>query len=416
MTPIQVIGIGLDGAAGLTAAVRQQVAGADILVGSQRHLAYFPDHRAERWPLDDLSAVLARLQSCLQQLPCPRVVILTSGDPLFFGLGRLLLTVLPAEQLTFHPHLSSVQLAFSRLKLPWQDACLISIHGRDWESLMAALIRGEAKIAVLSDPLHSPIAIARLVLDLNLPYDYRIWVCENLGGADERLGCFNAADLSQSVDVSPLNVVVLLRETDPPTAEPPLLGIPDRWFAGFPDRPGLITKRELRVLILAELGLYAGQTVWDIGAGTGSVSLEIARLVPSTVIYAIEKTAIGCRLIAQNCQRLAVSNVQVVAGAAPGALTGLPAPDRVFIGGSSGNLMEILTHVADRLPSQGRMVVALATLESLTQLVSWQSQTSGWQHRILQIQVSRSVAVGPHSRFAPLNPLAVATLTPCPQP
>ncbi|MEO0455140.1 MAG: precorrin-6y C5,15-methyltransferase (decarboxylating) subunit CbiE [Cyanobacteria bacterium P01_A01_bin.114] len=411
--PIQVIGLGLAGAADLTEAARQSIQTAEVLVGSPRHLALFPNHPAQRWVIGDLSAILTRLKTVLAETPCPQIVVLASGDPLFFGLGRLLLAALPADRLTFHPHLSSIQLAFSRLKLPWQDACVISVHGRSWQPLIAALTRSEPKIAVLSDPSYPIGAIATLIRDLALPSTYQIWVCENLGGQDEQVRCFSPGVWDDTITVSPLHVVVLLRQPSGMLPDSclaaPLLGIPDSSFHSFPDRPGLMTKREVRVLALSELALAPQQTVWDIGAGTGSVSVEIARLSPSAQIYAIEKTAAGVQLIAQNCRRFGVE-IQVIQGAAPVATAQLPSPDRVFIGGSSGQLQAILTQIAQRLSDGGRVVAALTTLESLAQLKVWLAETDGWQARFLQINLARSAAVGSHTRLAPLNPLTLATL------
>lgn len=165
---IHVVGIGLDGAAGLAGPLRLLVEQADWLVGSDRHLAYFPDLSVQRLVLGDLHGAIAQLQRFCQPAPSePRAtktrktaVILTSGDPLFFGLGRLLLEQLPPTQLSFHPHPSAVQLAFSRLKLPWQDAALVSVHGREMDQLIVLLQRGHGKIAVLTDPIQSPAAIA----------------------------------------------------------------------------------------------------------------------------------------------------------------------------------------------------------------------------------------------------------------
>ncbi|MEM9163952.1 MAG: precorrin-6y C5,15-methyltransferase (decarboxylating) subunit CbiE [Cyanobacteria bacterium P01_F01_bin.4] len=412
--PIQVIGLGLGGMADLSELACQQIENADILVGSTRHLALLPDHPAQRWVIGNLSAILEKLKTVLATPPCPHIAILTSGDPLFFGLGRLLLSSLPAEQLNFHPYLSSVQLAFNRLKIPWQDACIVSIHGRSWQPLIAALTRSESKIAVLSDPSYPASAIATLMRDLALPSTYQIWVCENLGGQDEQLRCFSAETLEASVRVAPLNVVVLLRQSKSAPTEQfassiPLLGIPDASFHSFPDRPGLMTKREVRVLALAELALAPNQIIWDIGAGTGSVSIEIARLSPSSQIYAIEKTAAGGQLIAQNCHRFGVSNIRVIQGLAPDATASLPAPDRIFIGGSGGQLESVLTQVSQCLSDQGRVVLALATLESVMQLKAWLIE-SRWQARFLQVNLARSAAVGAHTRFAPLNPLSLATL------
>lgn len=410
MTPIHVVGIGLEGAVGLSPSVQEIVAQATWLVGSDRHLSYFPHHPARRIVLGDLATALEQLCQLVLE-PC--IVVLVSGDPLFFGLGRLLLTKFDPAQLTFHPHVSGVQLAFSRIKVPWQDAQVVSAHGRSLDSLVQALQQGVDKIAVLTDATHTPGAIAQLLLDLDLPTHYQFWVCENLGGPEERVQALAPETLAKRC-FDPLNIVVLLRtaNTALDLATLPLLGLPDQSFLGFSDRPGLITKREVRVLTLAELALQPGQVIWDLGAGTGSVAVEIARLVPQSNIYAIEKTAIGINLIQQNCKRFQVKNVTSIHGSAPEVLENLPNPDRVFIGGSGGSLSQILEACQVRLLPNGIIVLALATLEHLSIALNWFGNHN-WYCHISQIQIARSVAVGPLTRLAPLNPVTLVKAVHC---
>jgi precorrin-6B C5,15-methyltransferase / cobalt-precorrin-6B C5,C15-methyltransferase len=416
-TPIQVIGIGLDGAAGLSAALNQKIAEATVLVGSERHLSYYPHQTADRIVLGDLASAIAQmrpyLNDALRSGRAPTIVILVSGDPLFFGLGRLLLTEFPPELMTFHPHLSSVQLAFNRLKLPWQDARIISAHGRSLDELMQALQQGIEKIAVLTDGVNTPAAIGQLLSALDLPSPYRLWVGENLGGADERL--VDLATLSSPEAFASLNVVILVRVAAKAALNLtalPLMGLPDSAFLSFSDRPGLMTKREVRILALGELALQPPQVVWDVGAGTGSVAIEIARLCPSSQIFAIEKTAIGVALIQQNCQRFQVSNVRPIQGAAPVALTALPAPDRIFIGGSGGDLEKILAVCRERLSAPGTLVITLATLEHQMMALNYlQTLPASWSSRWLQVQLARSTPIAALTRFTPLNPITIVTLT-----
>lgn len=413
MTEVHVVGIGLDGAAGLTDTVRQVVERATLLVGSDRLLSYFPSHPASRLVLGDFIQTIREIRAQLAVADTNScIVILATGDPLFFGLGRLLLEELPREQLTFHPHTSSVQLAFNRIKIPWQDARAISIHGRSMEPLTVALQQGVDKIAVLTDRTNTPSAIARLLVALDLSNRYEFWVCENLGGSDERVQCLSVDELSHKT-FAPLNVVVLLRKSEPgeqplDVRSLPIMGLPDEIFLSFSDRPGLMTKREVRLLILGEMALQPGLTIWDIGAGTGSVSIEMARLSGTSQVYAIEKTAIGTTLIEQNCQRLQVENVTSIHGNAPGILQHLPAPQRIFIGGSGGNLTAILDTCNVRLVPGGMVVLALATLEHLNTALNW-FNSRHWQYRLLQVQISRSVPVGDLTRFNPLNPVTILT-------
>ncbi|MCA1995267.1 MAG: precorrin-6y C5,15-methyltransferase (decarboxylating) subunit CbiE [Coleofasciculus sp. S288] len=413
MTPVHVVGIGLDGTAGLTQTVRQVVDRATLLVGSDRHLSYFPNHPAQRLVLSDFSQVIREIRTQLEtDEPNRCIVVLVSGDPLFFGLGRLLLEELPQEQLTFYPHMSSAQLAFSRVKVPWQDAQVISAHGRSPDQLTVALKQGVEKIGVLTDKTNTPKAIAQLLQGLDLSNNYQFWVCENLGGTDERVQCLPVeAVLKQTF--APLNVVVLLRQSES-IEQPldvdslPILGLPDSVFASFSDRPRLMTKREVRILVLGELALQPEQIVWDIGAGTGSVSIEIARLCPTSQVYAIEKTAIGSALIEQNSRRLQTKNVISIHGTAPDILHHLPDPHRIFIGGSGGHLSTILDSCNAQLASNGIVVLALATLEHLSTALDW-FNSHHWEYRLLQVQLSRSIPVGQLTRFTPLNPVTLVT-------
>ncbi|HEY9711122.1 MAG TPA: precorrin-6y C5,15-methyltransferase (decarboxylating) subunit CbiE [Oculatellaceae cyanobacterium] len=413
MTPLHVVGIGLNGAVGLTDTVRQVVEQASLLVGSDRHLGYFPNHPSSRLVLGNFTQAIREIRTQLATGdPNGCIVVLVSGDPLFFGLGRLLLEELPREQLTFHPHVSSVQLAFNRIKVPWQDARVISAHGRSLDELTQALQQSVDKIAVLTDKTNTPSAIAHLVQALDVSSSYEFWVCENLGGSDEQVQCFSVDALLKET-FAPLNVVVLLRKPNP-ADQPldvdslPMLGLADKTFASFSDRPNLMTKREVRLLILGELALQPKQIIWDIGAGTGSVSIEIARLSETSQVYAIEKTAIGYSLIEQNCQRLQVKNVISIHGSAPDILQELPAPERIFIGGSGGNLSSILDTCNTRLATSGVVVLAFATLEHLNMALDWLN-THHWNYRLLQVQLSRSVSVAQLTRFTPLNPVTILT-------
>lgn len=413
MTPIQVVGVGLEGKSGLPQRLLNLIDQASLLVGSPRQLSYFPEVTAQTWPLRDLGAAMAELKRWLAQPDPGLVVILASGDPLFFGLGRLLLAHLPAHSLTFHPQASAMQLAFSRLKLPWQGATLVSAHGRSVEALVTALRRGDQLLAVLTDPSHSPACLGRLILDLALPCSYRLWVCENLGDDQEQIHDLTPATV-QGQDFPGLNVVVLQRLPQPSGEEVlPWFGLPDRAFESFSDRPGLITKRDIRIQILADLALQPHQVIWDIGAGTGSVSIEINRLCPEARVYAIEKTLAGVTLIDRNCQRLGNGHLEIIHGAAPEALAPLPAPHRVFIGGSGGNLGPILDHCGQVLLPQGQIVLALATLEHLQALMTWvgdPGQSSPWRLTLRQLQISHSVEVGSLHRWQPLTPITLATL------
>lgn len=431
---VHVVGIGLDGAAGLSSSARQVVEMAALLIGSELHLSYFPQHSCEIWVLEDLTTAIVEIKRWLAtdanlepdtgtfsppSTPSPQlIVILVAGDPLFYGWGKLLIAQVPAEKLTFHPHLSSVQLAFNRLQIPWQDAHFVGSQGLYFEELTAKLKLGVEKIAVLADEIHTPATLANLVKALDLPTRYEFWVCENLGSAQERVGLRSlSALLGESF--APLSVVVMLRES-PPRAETldleklPLLGIPDAAFIGCGDKPGLTVEREVRVLVLAQLALQPGQVVWDVGAGNGSVSIEIARLFPQSEVYAIEKTVFGTSAIEFNYGRFGLQNVFSIYGTAPEILHRLRPPHRIFIGGSGGGLTKILGVCALRLLPGGSIVLALDALEDIATVLSWMGdrvrREPHWSYRIVQVQLSRSLAGGSSTRFDALNPVSIVTI------
>ena len=429
MEEINVVGIGLDGRLGLSESTQSIVQQATVLAGARRHLSYFSEHPATKIVLQDLTQNIDSIEE--QASAGERVVILASGDPLFFGLGRLLVTKLPSEKLNFYPHVSSIQLAFSKLKIPWQDARLVSVHGRDCDELVKCWRQGVTKIAVLTDAKYNPVAIARLYLSLKPATTYKFIICSDLSlkslslesnhqdpNISEGIQIFEPSAIQDLAELaedsfSSLNIVVLLKQDAKPDLDLvslPLLGIEDRDFLSFSDRPGLITKKEIRTLILSELALQPEQTIWDIGAGTGSVSIEIGRLVPSARIYSLEKSAIGIDLIQKNSDRFKVNNIQPISGKAPQALAKLPKPDRVFIGGSGGDLTSIFDVCQEKIAITGIIVLAVATVENLIEAIAW-GQKNGWHYSLLQIQVSRSSAIASLTRFAPLNPVTIIRLS-----
>ena len=410
---ISVVGIGLDGVEGLSKSAKEVVERATVLAGSKRHLGYFPHSSAEKIYLTNLKAGIDAIAKL--NLTKHSVVILASGDPLFFGIGRLLLASFDAERIQFFPHFSSVQLAFNRLKVPWQDASLISVHGRSTDELVKLIKQGTEKIAVLTDSNNNPAAIAHLYRALDLPVEYSFYICENLGDTSENIQHFSAEQITQLSNLegnnfANLNVLILLRQTqkDLNIDKFPLIGLPDSSFLSFSDRPSLITKKEVRLAILGELSLQPKQTVWDIGAGTGSVSIEIARLCPDSEVYAIEKTGMGSTLITKNSQRFQVSNLKSINGKAPEALSNLPHPDRIFIGGSGGNIIDILDTCSQKLKENGIIVMAFATIEYQYRAIDWLNKKS-WQYRLLQLQISRSTPISNLTRFTPLNPVTIIT-------
>ena len=268
----------------------------------------------------------------------------------------------------------------------------------------------------MTDYNNNPSAIARLFLALELPLNYSFYICENLGDVTEKISHFLPEEITKLSNLNhnsfaTLNVLILIREAQADNIDLtklPLIGLPDSSFLSFRDRPSLITKKEIRLAILGELSLQPNQIVWDIGAGTGSVSIEIARLCPSSQVYAVEKTGMGSTLVTKNSQRFKLDNITSINGKAPEVLLNLPNCDRIFIGGSGGNIVDILNTCSQKLTVKGIIVMAFATIEYQLQAINWLTNNS-WQYRLLQIQISRSTPIHHLTRFTPLNPVTVIT-------
>jgi precorrin-6Y C5,15-methyltransferase (decarboxylating) len=336
-------------------------------------------------------------------------VVLASGDPLWFGIGRLLLQAFGPGLLRFHPAPSSLQLAFARIGRPWQDASWISLHGRDPAPLAAELQRRPAALAVLTDPARGGAAEVRALLRASgLEAAYALWLCERLGHPAERVLRLDPGD-PLPADLDPLHLVLLIAEPPAPPADPavlPLFGLDDGLFLQHPDRPGLMTKREVRVQLLAELQLPERGVLWDIGAGVGSVGLEALRLRPGLELWALEARGGSAGLIRANAERLGVVPAAVLEGKAPAALDQLPDPDRVLLGGGGRERAAVLTAVLERLRPGGVVVIPLATVEALAELRPLLEQAA-LEVAVRQHQAWRGAPLADGTRLAPLNPVLV---------
>lgn len=390
---IVVVGIGDNGADSLSREALRRISEAEVLLGGERHLAFFPDHPAEKLAIrDNLKEIAARLQTETR-----RVVVLASGDPLFYGIAGYLATKIGRDRLEVLPNISSMQLAFARLKESWHDAALVSCHAKPIEEAID-IIRDARKVGIFTDDENTPARIARELLKAGIG-GFRAYVCENLGGRDERITACDLAEMAEK-SFSPLNVLVLVRKAEAPAVQRRdwTFGIPEEAFYQRQPLKGLITKTEVRVLSLAKMRLRAGSTVWDIGAGSGSVSIEAALLGAN--VWAVEKNKEDCDIIRRNIEKFGTSQVTVVHGAAPAVLAELPDPDAVFIGGSGGEMGELVRICRERLLPGGRLVINVATLENLGEVPA---------SDVTLVQISRTRPILDLHRFEALNPVFVAS-------
>jgi precorrin-6Y C5,15-methyltransferase (decarboxylating) len=398
---VHVVGIGDEGAACLRPDVAALVREADLLCGGERHLTFFPAHRAEKLVIKrNVEEVCETLQ---RTLGSRRAIVLASGDPCFYGIGPIITERLGADHVVIHPQPSAVSLAFARLGLAWQEAAVLSAHGRPLAGIIGPALAA-SRFAVLTDARNTPGAVARALLAAGME-DACAHILEHLGGPRERRIDGTLAAIAAQ-EFAPLNVLIVDREPERVASRAAVFGLDE---ADYASERGQITKAEVRAVTLSKLEPWRAQVTWDVGAGSGSVALELAGLMPAGVVYAVERDATQLAVLQRNLLRFSRPNVQVVAGEAPAALRGLPAPDAVFIGGSGGTLAPTLTAVTTALRAGGRIVANFAQLESLT---LWQQHARelGWPQELLQISVARGIAIAGGTRLAPLGPVFVTVL------
>lgn len=388
------IGIGDNGVNGLLPQYIDWINNCDVLVGGERHLAFFPNFNKEK---KIIKGGLSKLVDELQQ-ETRNVVILVSGDPLFFGLGGVLAKKLPLE---IYPYKSSVQLAFSKMQDSWQDAYIVSLHGRSIKGF-AQKIDGRKKVAILTDDNNTPQAIATYLKHYGMT-EYEAFVAENLEGENERC-CFMTLDEMEQADFSPLNVVILKQSG---LVKRSAIGISDEAFHQRKPEKGLITKKEIRVLCLQELQLQEDSIMWDIGTCTGSVAIEAAKIAREGAVYAIEKNEGDL----ENCllnQAKHRTDFTAILGKAPERLDEFPNPNAIFIGGNGGNMEHLLELCIARLLPGGRLVMNIATIENLADAMKY-LKNLGCNVTVLQAQISRSKPILNLTRFEPLNPIFIVT-------
>jgi len=328
------------------------------------------------------------------------VAVIASGDPMFFGIGKRITEEVRGREVLIYPALSSLQLAFSRAGLSWHDAYIVSFHGsqkRQWPVAdLPLLCERHEKLAILTGGENTPARIAS-----SLPRGSTIWIAERLGHEDERVRKTAPAKV-QRMKIKEPNIMIV-QNPNAGKASAPALGLRENEFRRT---EGLITKDEVRAVVLHKLRLPLRGVLWDVGAGSGSVGIEARRLAPGLEVYSIEQNVERAKNISQNAISLKAGDITVITGKAPAAFKGLPAPDRVFIGGSGAALPAVIAHVIGHINRDGIIVATAITIESIEAAMA-AFKKAGQSPELTQVSVSRSQKVGKGNYMKALNPVFI---------
>ena len=401
MKPVFVIGMGLT-PDDLTAKHLEIVKDADVLVGGKRHLEYFRDHTADKKEISkDLKGVIRYIES---KAGMENIVILASGDPLFFGIGSLLIESIGPENVTIYPNISTVAAAFSRIKEPWNDASVVSLHGRDSERELLNIIASKDKIAVYTDPEKNPAWIAKLLIKKNI-IDFNICVFEKLGTSSERIK-WHTIKQTARMKFSEPNLVVLKRiKCQPEKKCNKFLGMPDKCYE---HDKGLITKAEIRAVTISKLRILPEHILWDLGAGSGSIAIEASILANKGMVIALEQKKERVKQIDNNRKRFGATNMKIIKATLPKGLEKLPEPDRIFIGGGGQNLKKIIIAAAGYLKHDGIIVINTILIPSIETALETLKQL-GFKTDIVQVQISRSKEMPRGEMLGAENPVWIIT-------
>ncbi|MCY7334505.1 MAG: precorrin-6y C5,15-methyltransferase (decarboxylating) subunit CbiE [Pseudanabaena sp. CAN_BIN31] len=388
---LSIIGIGEDGRSGLSAIARSLIDTAEILVGGDRHLAMLPNDQRSRliWT--------SPIEETIQKISDHRgkaVCVLASGDPMWFGIGTTLLKQIPIEEITIIPAPSTFSQICARLGWSMTEVETLSLCGRP-ASLLQAYIYPNARLLILSSGKETPQIVANTLRDRGFG-NSKITVLEHLGGSKERIISSTANQSQDFPEFADLNAIAV--ECIPnPDAQ-----IRSR-MAGLPDiayhHDGQLTKREVRAITLSALAPNAGELLWDVGAGCGSIGIEWMRSHPRCQAIAIEKSR--THFIAENAIALGTPNLKIIEGKAPESLKNLPSPDAIFIGGGA-TAVDLFETCWESLRSQGRLVANVVTLEGEQKLFQWQQKYGG---TLTQISIKRAEAIGSFLGWKPMRPV-----------
>jgi precorrin-6Y C5,15-methyltransferase (decarboxylating) len=397
MKPVVIIGMGLS-PGNLTKEHLEKISQADILVGGKRHLDCFEDVDTKKKVITkNITEIIEYIK---EQMELRSIVVLASGDPLFYGIGAVLVKSLGPDNILFYPNITSVSGAFSRIKEPWHDAHVVSLHGREHETALQDALETRDKIVVFTDSVKNPAWIANSILEKKIS-GFEMCVLEQLGSPTEQVNWYSLAEAADKIFQEP-NILILKRTS--PATQPEKraqLGAPDDWYE---HQNGLITKAEVRAITLSKLRLLPHHILWDLGAGSGSISIEAALFVREGRIFAVEKNKERIRQVETNKKRFGIRNLTIIDAVLPQRLKDLPKPDRIFIGGGGKDLKEIIANASERLDPTGIMVINTVLLQNC-EIGRETLAKLGYKTDTIQIQVNRSRKMPWGERFEAQNPV-----------
>lgn len=387
---LTIIGVGEDGLDGLSPAARRILEQARFIVGGARHLAVAKSCAAEtmEWP----SPFELGIEAIKARRGAPTCV-LASGDPFLYGVGSTLAAHIPADETICLPAPSSLSLAAATLGWALQDCEIVSLHGRPFERILPHL-RPMAKLLVLSWDGATPEKIAKLLVARRLGAS-RVVAMAALGGSRQRIFEANAEEFG-SPSIDPLNLVAVEIEAEPGAPYIPLTpGLPDEWY----ELDGQLTKREIRAVTLSALAPWPGALLWDIGAGSGSISIEWMLSHPRNRAFAIEQREDRAARIVRNAAALGAPDLVAMHGEAEALMPDLPTPDAIFVGGGGASTIDAAWNL---LPPGGRFVANAVTIETQAVLAERQRRRGG---ALISIAIAHGEALGSHRGWRPTMPV-----------
>ncbi len=399
---IHIVGIGDDGLDGLTGQARLLIDEADILVGNASLLEKIHQKNSQKM---EAAATLDKLKEQIVNLPSGRVVMLAGGDPLFYGIARFLTEAFGKDRFEVVPHVSSMQLAFARVKESWDDAYLTNLSNQSLDRVVDT-IRTSERVGLFTTEIIPPSVVAEALLDRRIDY-FTVYVCENLGTPDETVTQGSLQSIKEQT-FAPMNVMVLVRHqgaADKRSESQPrrLFGNPDDSFLQSRPKRGLLTPSEVRCIALAEMAITPESVVWDVGAGSGSLAIEAAMIASRGTVYAIEMDAEDYGLMIENSKLFDVPNLVPIHGHAPEAWADLPDPDAIFVGGSGRIVPDLVAAAVNRLHIGGRIVVNVSSPDNLV-AVEAKLSAAGLRSDVRMINIARGQYQLERVRFDALNP------------